>query len=255
MRISWSFGAWRPVLWRLPGPGPFAGGSPRAERVVALTIDDAPMPDTTPRILEILKEYGARATFFLSGCRAGPHPELIAAIVADGHAVYAHGWDHIRLDHAGPERLIADMDRCERLLARYRPTPSPYLVRIPYNAGWRNRTVHRALTRWHPDSQIVHWNLSTEDHLIASRCRTEADVETECRRESDRVLADPRLAGAILLMHDQPIGDGPGASFKPMVGPTLLRQLLAGLIAGGYRTVPVTPRRSQPLWARYAMRW
>jgi peptidoglycan/xylan/chitin deacetylase (PgdA/CDA1 family) len=239
---------WRPVLWRLPG-------GRRSDRVLALTIDDAPMPDTTPRMLDLLESHGAKATFFLSGCRAGPHPELIDAIHARGHAIYAHGWDHIRLDHAGPERLIADMDRCETLLARYRPTPSPYLVRIPYNAGWRNRTVHRALARWHPDCQIVHWSLSTEDHLISTRCESAADVERECRREVDRVLAEPRLDGTILLMHDQPINERPGAEFKPLVTVTLLRQLLDGLAGAGYRLGPVVPRPSQPLWARYAMRW
>jgi len=222
---------------------------------VALTIDDAPMPDTTPVLLDLLDRHRATATFFLSGCRIADNPGLVADIVARGHAVYAHGWDHVRLDHAGPERLVADMDRCERLLAGFRPTPSPYLVRLPYNAGWRNRVVHRALADWRPDCRIVHWGPSTEDHLIPTRCNAAADVERECDAEVRRVLADPRLPGGILLMHDQPINERPGAEFKPAATATLMRLLLEGLAAAGHPLVAVDPGPPQPWWARWAMVW
>jgi peptidoglycan/xylan/chitin deacetylase (PgdA/CDA1 family) len=222
---------------------------------VALTIDDAPMPDTTPALLDLLDAYAAKATFFLSGFRVAAHPGLAAEIVRRGHAVYAHGWDHIRLDHAGPERLVADMERCEALLARLRPTPSPYLVRLPYNAGWRNRTVHRALAAWRPGCQIAHWGPSTEDHLIPTRCHAPDDVERECAAEVARVLADPRLPGGILLMHDQPINERPGAAFKPATTVTLMRLLLDALTGAGYRLAPLAPLAAEPWWGRYAMVW
>lgn len=245
MRISWSWAAWQPVIFRLPRRGPD----------VALTIDDAPMPDTTPALLDLLDRFRVPATFFLSGCRLEGNLDLAAEIVRRGHAVYAHGWDHIRLDHAGPERLIADMDRCEALLATLRPTPRPYLARLPYNGGWRNRAVHRALARWQPGCQILHWGPSTEDHLIPTRCEADGDVERECRAEVERVLADPRLPGGILLMHDQPINERPGARFKPATTLALTRLLLEGLTGASYRLVPVAPKPPQPLWARFALLW
>ncbi len=222
---------------------------------MALTIDDGPMPDTTPGLLDLLDQFGAKATFFLSGCRLEGREDLAGEILRRGHAAYAHGWDHVRLDQVGADRLVADMDRGERTLARWRPTPSPYLVRLPYNAGWRNRAVHRALAGWQPGCQIVHWALSTEDHLIPTRCVRPGDVERECRAEVERVLADPRLPGAILLMHDQPINERPGGEFKPAATLALMRLLLEGLTASGYRLVPVTPKPRQPLWARFAMPW
>lgn len=181
---------------------------------VAITVDDAPMPDTMPAMLDLLDAHGATATFFMSGCRAVLAEELVADTVRRGHPVYAHGWDHIRLDRAGPDRLRADMDRCEQILAKYRPTPRPYMMRLPYNGGWRNATVHRTLGKWQPGCAVVHWAPSTEDHLISTRCTTAADVEPECRREVERVMADPRLPGGIILMHDQPINERPGAEFK-----------------------------------------
>jgi peptidoglycan/xylan/chitin deacetylase (PgdA/CDA1 family) len=241
--ISWSLGAWLPVLRRLPQTGP----------AVALTIDDAPNPDSTPTILDLLDRFSAKATFFLSGCRAEPHPDLVADIVVRGHAVYAHGWEHIRLDRAGPERLVADMERCEALLAQFRPTPEPYLVRLPQNGGYRNPIVHRALASWKPRCQFAHWGASTEDHLIPTRCNSATDVETECRREVERLLADPKLPGAILLMHDQPINERPGAEFKPSVAVTLTRLLLEGLASRGLATVPLEPARCQPFWSRFVL--
>lgn len=245
MRIAWSWGDWVPVRW----------GQPCGCRTVALTIDDAPMPDTTPALLDLLDQFGATATFFLSGCRLESHPDLAEDIIRRGHAAYAHGWEHIRLDHAGPERLRADMERCEAVLARHRPTPTPYLVRLPYNGGWRNRMVHRTLRAWQPGCRIVHWNLSTEDHLISTRCQAAGDVERECRAEAERVLADRRLEGGIVLMHDQPINERPGAEFKPLVTVTLMRLLLEGLAARGLRTGPVEPGPPQSWWNRYAMVW
>lgn len=242
MRISWSLGSWLPVIRRIPD-----------RNAVAITIDDGPMPDTFPRMLELLDAYGAKATMFVSGCRVVHAEALVGDAVRRGHAVYAHGWEHIRLDHAGTARLRADMDRCEALLSRYRPTPCPYLVRLPYNGGFRNPVVHRALAHWQPGCQIVHWGPSTEDHTIAGRCSGEADVERECAREVARVIADPRLPGGVVLMHDQPIGDGPGARFKPAVTLTLLRRLLEALSQAGYRMVTVPASDGQRWWQRVAL--
>lgn len=240
--ISWSLSHWLPVLRRVPGAD-----------TVALTVDDAPLPDTTPALLQLLDRHGATATFFLSGCRAEPHQDIVADIVARGHAVYAHGWDHIRLDRAGPKRLIADMAACESLLSRFRPTPFPYLVRLPQNGGYRNSTVHRALAGWMPGCQFAHWGTSTEDHLISTRCTRPEDVETECAREVARLMADPRLPGSILLMHDQPINERPGAQFKSAVTIALMSQLLESLERRGLRSAPLVPAPSQSWWSRFAL--
>ena len=244
-RISWSAGCWIRVHRQLPT---------RAQRQVALTIDDGPNPNSTPQLLGLLAAAGATATFFLSGFRLADHLDLAAQIVQGGHSVYAHGWDHIRLDQAGPQRLIADMTRCEALLAQIRPTPSPYLVRLPYNAGWRNRTVHRALRQWQPNCQIVHWGPAMEDHAITAQCQTPRDIPTVCQTHWERVLADPRLPGGILLMHDQPILEH-GDPLQPQTTLTVMETVLRGLARAGYRTVPLHPLPPQPGWARFAMVW
>ncbi len=57
---------------------------------IALTIDDAPHPEVTPHILEILRRHGVHATFFIIGSQAAAHPELLQAIVDDGHELGNH---------------------------------------------------------------------------------------------------------------------------------------------------------------------
>lgn len=61
---------------------------------VALTFDDGPDPEVTPRVLEILAAHGARATFFCIGERAAREPALVAAIRAGGHRIENHGQRH-----------------------------------------------------------------------------------------------------------------------------------------------------------------
>jgi peptidoglycan/xylan/chitin deacetylase (PgdA/CDA1 family) len=60
------------------------------ERAIALTIDDAPHPDVTPGILEVLRKHGATATFFVIGSYAEKYPKLVEAIRSDGHELGNH---------------------------------------------------------------------------------------------------------------------------------------------------------------------
>jgi len=119
-----SRGDWLPVVRRMGDEGS-----------VGLTFDDGPTPETTPALLELLRDAQASATFFLTGTRAAAAPDLVGAIVAAGHAVYAHGWEHLRYDEQPRPRMLADLLRTEAVLQRFRPTPCPYLVRLPYAAG------------------------------------------------------------------------------------------------------------------------
>jgi peptidoglycan/xylan/chitin deacetylase (PgdA/CDA1 family) len=67
-----------------------AAGPPR----VALTFDDGPHPEATPRVLDALGRAGARATFFVVGAHAARWPELVRRIDAEGHLLGNHSWEH-----------------------------------------------------------------------------------------------------------------------------------------------------------------
>jgi peptidoglycan/xylan/chitin deacetylase (PgdA/CDA1 family) len=85
----------------------------RSRSQVALTFDDGPDPDYTPAILDILASVDATATFFLLGQKIEAHPELVDAIVAGGHELGIHGYDHSSTD------LPGQTERTAGLLARH----------------------------------------------------------------------------------------------------------------------------------------
>ena len=240
--LSFSFGYWRPILREV-----WDGDSDQ----VAVTIDDAPCRDTTPYLLDCLDQYGAKATFFISGFRAQGNEDILEAIAAAGHAMYAHGWDHVRLDREPMTRLKADMSRCEALLSSLRPTPKPYLVRLPYNGGYRNTRIHRALAEWSPGCQIAHWRLSVEDHDFAKRFPARSESAVGIDGEVVRVLSHRQLRRSIILLHDQPINELPDGGHKAWLTIETLRRLLKGLSRLGLRSVPVKPLAKPSLLSRF----
>lgn len=108
------------MLWRGP-----------ARPEVALTFDDGPSPETTPRVLELLAAAGVRATFFVVGRKARAHPELVRAIVSAGHEVGLHGFDHDRLfSLRWPAKVARDIARTQEALA-HAGAPRATLFRPP----------------------------------------------------------------------------------------------------------------------------
>lgn len=67
---------------------------PNDNKTVFLTFDDGPIPETTPEILEILKDYNAKATFFCVGKNVEKHPDLFSLIKKKGHSVGSHSFTH-----------------------------------------------------------------------------------------------------------------------------------------------------------------
>lgn len=85
--------------------------------LVALTFDDGPAPDHTPRVLEILARHGAHATFFLIGERVARHPETVALIRAGGHEVGNHSYTLRSALRQSDEEFARDLARTGQLLA------------------------------------------------------------------------------------------------------------------------------------------
>jgi peptidoglycan/xylan/chitin deacetylase (PgdA/CDA1 family) len=157
-----------------------------ARREVAITIDDGPDPEVTPRVLDVLDEAGVKATFFCIGWRARKSPAMCREIVARGHGVENHGDSHSNaFSLFGPRRMHADIAAAQATLADLTGQP-PRFFRA--TAGLRNPFLEPVLAKL--DLQLAAWT----------------------RRPYDTVNADPervlqRLTrnlgpGDILLMHD-----------------------------------------------------
>lgn len=98
---------------------------------VALTFDDGPDQETTPPVLDTLRDRGVRATFFLLGSRVAMMPKLAAEIADAGHEVAVHGWDHRYLPLRGP---LATYDHLARAADAITSATCvvPWLFRPPY---------------------------------------------------------------------------------------------------------------------------
>ena len=93
-------------------------------RAVALTFDDGPDPETTLPLLERLARHRVTATFFVTGRRAASHPELIAAILKQGHAVANHSYTHGSLVMLARDRVLSgEVAATQRVLARHGVVP------------------------------------------------------------------------------------------------------------------------------------
>ena len=91
------------VVWSTTPVGPWA----------AITFDDGPTPEYTPRILGALEKGGVRATFNVMGHNAVAHPHLIAAIVAAGHEIANHSWSHLDQTRITAAQVREEIVRCE----------------------------------------------------------------------------------------------------------------------------------------------
>jgi peptidoglycan/xylan/chitin deacetylase (PgdA/CDA1 family) len=119
-----------PVRRRLL-PGIAGIGDPRH---VALTFDDGPHPDATPEFLRLLDTAGVRATFFLLGRMLEEYPRVGRAIVAGGHEVAVHGYDHRLLLKRGPAATAADLARATAAVTRITGV-RPRFWRPPYGVA------------------------------------------------------------------------------------------------------------------------
>jgi peptidoglycan/xylan/chitin deacetylase (PgdA/CDA1 family) len=113
--------------------------APGIERIpaaagAALTFDDGPDPLCTPRLLDVLAEHGASATFFVVGERVEEHPELAAAIRERGHELALHGMTHRRHDRLGEEEAREELVRGAAAIEAATGA-RPRLYRPPFGAS------------------------------------------------------------------------------------------------------------------------
>lgn len=207
-------GALGPVISKLPAPA--------AERgEIALTFDDGPHPELTPRVLDLLDEAAARGTFFCVGARARAHPHLVREITARGHAVENHAFEHSRaMGFFSVRRLVRDIGDAQKTLADITGS-APKFFRAPF--GIRTPLTELALARL--GLRCVAWNIRSLD-----------SIDRRAERVAARVVR--RLApGAIVLMHDGVEGRRRSATARASSVLGALPPVLTTLRERGWRAV------------------
>jgi len=158
-----------------------------ARHAIALTFDDGPHPEHTPRVLDALAAHDARATFFVVGDRARAHPSVVRAIASAGHALGLHSSTHDRLFAArSTARLVADL-RANRAVVEDAIGAPVALVRPP--VGLTSPSVAAAVRAL--ELRVVGWSARAYDGVGSP------SPATILRR-----LAPDLAAGAIVLLHD-----------------------------------------------------
>jgi peptidoglycan-N-acetylglucosamine deacetylase len=178
----------------------------------ALTLDDGPDPEVTPRVLDLLDRHGARATFFCIASRAQAQPALLREIVARGHDVQNHSHAH-RHNFAllGPRALEREIHRAQQVLADL-SGQRPHCFRAP--AGLRNPLLDPVLHRL--NLHLVSWTRRGFDTVTADASRVLARLT--------RAMA----AGDIVLLHD-------GQARRARRGEPVVLQVLPALLAHAQR--------------------
>ena len=100
------------------------------KKEIALTFDDGPHPQFTPRLLAILKEYDVKATFFLVGEKAEEAPYLVKAEAAEGHCIGNHTYHHVNLTKIPSEYVATEIKACGEVLEKI-TGQAPHLFRPP----------------------------------------------------------------------------------------------------------------------------
>ncbi|MBR1687099.1 MAG: polysaccharide deacetylase family protein [Prevotella sp.] len=151
----------------------------RDERAVYLTFDDGPIPEATPFILDTLREYGVKATFFMVGDNVRKHPELFERIKAEGHQVGNHTFNHLGAFKHWTSTYIINTHKANELI-------DAHLFSPPH--GWMRWSEYYWLSKKY---RIVMWDLVTRDY---SKWMTAEDVLANVKRYARN--------GSIITFHD-----------------------------------------------------
>lgn len=188
------------------------------EPVLALTFDDGPSPKYTPRLLEVLDQYQARATFFCVGQFAARYPEVIRQAAKAGHVIGNHTWDHSSFPLLTVGERSAQLRKCAEALKPY----GSRLFRPPY--GQQSFASRLDLLR--KGYQVVGWTRDAGDWRL-----------TKAGEILEQVLPGVQ-PGRIITFHDQIVTAQSSIYFNRE--PTIEAvRLLLERFSGRYRFVTV----------------
>jgi len=151
----------------------------REHRCLYLTFDDGPIPDVTPEVLNILKSYGVKATFFCVGDNVKKHPEIFQRIIDEGHQIGNHTYNHLKGWKTSKNDYLKNIGLCNEF------TKSK-LFRPPYGRGTRSQ-----YSELKNDYEIIMWDVMSGDFdlkLSPQRCLKNVIKHTE--------------NGSIIVFHD-----------------------------------------------------
>ncbi len=200
------------------------------DKVIALTFDDGPWPNSTEQVLDVLAENDAKATFFTVGnCITGSRVDLVKRAAAEGHQICTHSFDHaagsgksVDLGLMTPDEQVAEIEKGYAAIEAVTGEPASHVIRTPGgNYGTEVIKNIRSLV-----SYEIGWNIDSHDWKKPGVSAIVSEIESA-------------WSGSIVLMHD-----GGGDRSQTVEA---LKQALPYLKAQGYRFVTMDELLSYPL--------
>lgn len=188
---------------------------PIGSNKVALTFDDAPDTKYTPQVLNILKKYNVKATFFVVGRLVEKHPGVVRRMAQEGHVVGNHTFNHSLLTRLSDEQFQAQVNRTQKLL-KSTIGYTPKLLRPPYGE------ISESQLLWATSHHftVVNWNVDSKDWKQLDQAQVTANVLNHAK------------AGSIILQHS---GGGPEQNLSGTV--SALPTIIESLQSRGYHLV------------------
>ncbi len=157
--------------------------------LIGLTFDDGPSPQRTAFVLDVLKQKGVKATFFVTGAHAQQYPDLLRRIRAEGHVIGNHSWDHANFPSISKSKQKQQIDRTNAAIKAV-TGETPKLMRFPfgnstsYALGYLKNIGMSGGVLWH-------WDVGNPGDF---ECPGAAGVQKYVMAEA--------APGAIILLHD-----------------------------------------------------
>jgi len=174
------------------------------DKEIWLTFDDGPAPEVTPWILSVLKKENVKATFFLVGQQIEEFPELVGAIIKEGHKIANHSYSHKNGWLTNKEKYLEDIENCQVLI------PNNKLFRPPY--GKITKAQIAALKGRY---KIILWDVLSYDFK----------QNTSPKKVQENIMQNT-TSGSIIVMHNNQM------SFKNLE--PILEKTIQQLKAKGY---------------------
>jgi len=162
MRLLYQFPTWmqhlyRGVTWRRD-----AGVS--ASKTAYLTFDDGPIPEATPAILDILRQYGVKATFFVVGDNILKYPHIYARMRDEGHRIGNHTMHHLKGSRYSLEEYMHDVDACAQAIGCQHGSQLILADTMLFRPPYGKMTCRQKRAILERGYEIVLWDVLTHDY-------------------------------------------------------------------------------------------
>jgi peptidoglycan/xylan/chitin deacetylase (PgdA/CDA1 family) len=167
-----------------------AGMAQAADKpLIGLTFDDGPSTQRTAFVLDVLKQKGVKATFFLQGSNAQQYPDLVRRIKAEGHVIGNHSWDHANFPEISQTRQKQQIDRTNAAIKAV-TGEAPKLMRFPFGNS-TSYSLNYLKTIGMTGGILWRWHVGQPGDF---ECPGAAGVQ--------KYVMDEAAPGAIILLHD-----------------------------------------------------